>query len=211
MGASVIRYRTTAEQAEPNRRLVEQVFAEVARVRPAGLRYQCVQLGSEGSEGTEFVHLVHSDEQSPLVDLASFQEFQRGLADRLDGELERVPARVVGSYGPGAAVGVALAFLDAFAAGDEEALAELLDPEVLFTSPRRSLAGKVVVAAEIAGFARAVTALKVVSAFGDDRQALVLYDMDAGPLGTVRAADRITVRNGRIVADELLFDTAAMG
>jgi hypothetical protein len=35
--------------------------------------------------------------------------------------------------------------------------------------------------------------------------------MDAGPLGTIRAADRFTVRNGRIVADELVFDTAALG
>ena len=209
MGASVIRYRTTAQAAGENRQLVEKVFAEAAQARPAGLRYQCVQLGVDGRE---FVHVVESDvEPSPLLELVAFQEFQRGLADRLDSELEREPAHVVGSYTAGAAVGVALAFLDAFAAGDDEALAALLDPEVLFTSPRRSLAGKVVVAAEIAGFARTVTAVKVVSAFGDDRHALVLYDMDAGPLGTIRAADRFTVRNGRIVADELVFDTAVLG
>jgi hypothetical protein len=209
MGASVIRYRTTAEQAGPNRQLIEKVFAEVAQARPAGLRYQSVQLGAEG---TDFVHVVESDvEPSPLVGLASFQEFQRGLAERLDRELERVPAQVVGSYVAGAALGVALAFLDAFGAGDEEAIAGLLDPEVVFSSPRQSLAGKVVVAAEIAGFARVVTGLTVVAAFGDDEHALVLYDVDAGPLGTIRAADRITVRNGRIVADELLFDTAAVG
>ncbi len=209
MGASVIRYRTTAQGAGENRQLVEKVFAEAAQVRPAGLRYQCVQLGADGRE---FVHVVESDvEPSPLLGLAAFQEFQRGLPDRLDGELERGPAQVVGSYAAGAAVGVALAFLDAFAAGDEEALAELLDPEVTFTSPRRSLVGKVVVAAEIGGFARAVSALTVRAAFGDDEQALVLYDLAAGPLGTIRVADRITVRNGRIVADELVFDTAALG
>jgi hypothetical protein len=208
MDASVIRYRTTAAQAAPNRQLIEKVFTEVEQVHPAGLRYRCVQLGAEG---TEFVHVVESEHGSPLAELATFQEFQRGLRDRLDGELERLPAQVVGSYAPGAAVGVALAFLDAFVAGDEDALAGLLDPEVIFTSPRRTLVGKVVVAAEIAGFARAVTALEVVSAFGDDEHALVLYDMHAGLLGTIRAADRITVRGGRIITDELLFDTAALG
>ncbi|MGI5128090.1 nuclear transport factor 2 family protein [Pseudonocardia sp. CA-107938] len=205
MGASVIRYRTTAVGAQENRELVEEVFAELAHVRPPGLRYQCVQLG------TDFVHVLEDDAEQPtLPALASFQDFQRGLADRLEIPVERVPAHVVGSYASSAAVGTALAFLDAFAAGDTTGMAELLATDVVFTSPRQSLSGRAAVVAEIAGFAQVVSAITVQAAFGDHEQALVLYDMDAGPLGTIRAADRITVRDGRIVADELLFDTAVL-
>jgi ketosteroid isomerase-like protein len=108
------------------------------------------------------------------------------------------------------AVRVALEFLDAFAAGDDARLGALLDPDVVFESPRTTLHGAEAVSEAIGGFARAVRAVSVIAAYGDEEHAVVMYDMDAGPLGTIRAADHFVVRAGRLVADQLVFDTYAL-
>lgn len=208
MNTAVIRYETNAEQADENQRLIEGVFAELAATRPEGLRYQCVRL----DDGVSFVHVVSADEGSDsLPALASFQEFQRQLGDRLASGPERSPARLVGSYSAGserpAAVRVALEFLDAFATKDETKLASLLDAEVVFESPRTTLTGVDAVATAIGGFAQAVLGISVIAAYGDDERAVVMYDMDLGPLGTIRASDHLIVKAGKVISDQLVFDT----
>jgi hypothetical protein len=35
----------------------------------------------------------------------------------------------------------------------------------------------------------------------------VVYDMRTAPFGTIRAVDHLVVRDGRIVSDNLVFDT----
>ena len=91
MSSSVIRYRTKPGAADENQRLIEQVFAELAETRPEGLAYASYRL----DDGVTFVHVVTGD---GLPDLAAFQEFQKGLADRLDTPVEREAATRVGSY-----------------------------------------------------------------------------------------------------------------
>ncbi|MFC0624166.1 nuclear transport factor 2 family protein [Kribbella deserti] len=108
------------------------------------------------------------------------------------------------------AVRVALDFLAAFAAQDEAGMAGLLDADVIFESPRITLTGAGAVGEAIGGFARAVQSVTVIAAYGDDEHAVVMYDMDAGPLGTIRAADHFVVRDGRVVSDQLVFDTHAL-
>lgn len=102
---------------------------------------------------------------------------------------------------------VATAFVEAFGRRDTATVAGLLADDVVFTSPRATVSGAAAVAAAIGGFAEAVTGVRIISVLGDDDQAVIMYDMTTGPFGTLRAADRLTVRDGRITSDTLVFDT----
>lgn len=93
---AVIQYQTRPEAAEENERLVAQVFAELAAEQPEGLRYASLRL----ADGVSFVHVVVSEAGSDaLPQLAAFQEFARGLGDRVTGPPARSTADIVGSYG----------------------------------------------------------------------------------------------------------------
>lgn len=92
--AFVARYRTTAEAAEENQRLVEAVYAELAQRRPEGLQYATFRL----DDGVTFVHVAVGGE-AVLPEMPAFQEFQREFGARLDGgPLDGSNATVVGRY-----------------------------------------------------------------------------------------------------------------
>lgn len=91
----MVRYRTRPEAAEENRRLIEQVFAQLAAEDPGGIRYSAYQL----EDGVTFVHLVVSEDGAdPLPALSAFAEFQKGIGERLADGPERVQCEVVGAY-----------------------------------------------------------------------------------------------------------------
>jgi hypothetical protein len=56
-------------------------------------------------------------------------------------------------------------------------------------------------------FAQAVTGHNIHAAFGDDQQALIMYDAITAPFGTLTSAELLTIRDGKIQADRLTFDT----
>jgi hypothetical protein len=99
METTIIRYETRPETSQENRRLVEQVFRELAEKAPEGVRYAVFQL----ADGASFLHVVSTEDGAePLTALAAFGEFQRGARDRMAGAPERSGATLVGSYGFGA-------------------------------------------------------------------------------------------------------------
>ena len=102
---------------------------------------------------------------------------------------------------------VAVSFVTAFGRGDMTAVATHLAEDVVFDSPQVHLEGAGAVVAAIEQFAQVVTGVEIVAVLGDGEQAMIMYDMATGPFGTLRAADRLVVRAGRIVSDELVFDT----
>lgn len=50
--------------------------------------------------------------------------------------------------------------------------------------------------------------LRLLAAFGDDDQALVMYEMTTSLLGTVPSAEHFTVRDGKIRTERLVFDAS---
>lgn len=102
---------------------------------------------------------------------------------------------------------IAVAFVDAFARGDTEAMAALVADDIVFESPQVRLAGAGAVLEAIGGFAQVVVGVRDVHVVGDDERAMIMYDMETGPFGTLKAVDHIVVRDGRIVSDTLVFDT----
>ena len=94
---SVIRYRTKPESADENQRLVEDVYAELAKRDPGGMRYATLRL----ADGVTFIHIFMTDsDETPntMGDIAAFVEFQRELAQRCVEQPAPQAATVVGSY-----------------------------------------------------------------------------------------------------------------
>jgi hypothetical protein len=97
MSTTIVRYTTRPEHADENQALVEQVFAELAADRPAGLRYASFRL----ADGVSFVHVADvdtDDGSNPLTATAAFGEFVRGIGDRCDAPPVASGAVLVGSY-----------------------------------------------------------------------------------------------------------------
>jgi hypothetical protein len=94
---SVIRYRTKAESADENQRLVEDVYAELAARDPGGMRYATLRL----ADGVTFIHIFMTDSDdtpNTMGDIAAFAEFQRELTQRCVEQPAAQAATVVGSY-----------------------------------------------------------------------------------------------------------------
>jgi hypothetical protein len=93
--AVVVRYKTRPEAADENQRLVEQVFAELNKNDPGGLRYATFRL----ADGVSFVHVaVHEGAGNPLEHTAAFAEFQREIGSRCVEGPTPSPATLIGSY-----------------------------------------------------------------------------------------------------------------
>ena len=91
----VVQYRTRPDAAEENQRLVEQVYAQLARENPDGLRYATFRL----ADGVTFIHLSISEgEVNPLTQLSAFAEFQREIGERCVEAPRLLGASIVGSY-----------------------------------------------------------------------------------------------------------------
>jgi hypothetical protein len=106
---------------------------------------------------------------------------------------------------------VARAFVEAFGRRDLSTVAGLLADDVTFRSPRVQLTGAPAVVAAMTEFAQLVTGVTVVSVMSDGDRAMIMYDMETVPFGTLRAVDLLTVAGGKISADVLVFDTAPLG
>ena len=102
MDVTVVRYRTSPEQADANQALVEAVFAGLSDAQPEGLRYATFRL----EDGATFVHVAAVEPGAadhPLTSQPAFQAFLEGLGDRCEVPPVVASATVVGSYGFGLA------------------------------------------------------------------------------------------------------------
>jgi hypothetical protein len=91
----VIRYRTKANCADENERLIRAVFAELAKHTPEGLHYAAFRL----DDGVSFLHVAVLDgEQNPLSTSAAFGEFQSGINDRCEEGPTPLDATAIGNY-----------------------------------------------------------------------------------------------------------------
>ncbi len=91
----IIRYRVKPDQVQRNEELVRAVYAELQGVAPDGFSYATFKL----SDGVTFEHLARArDGGNPLAELASFQAFQQGIAERCDEPPAVVEAQEIGSF-----------------------------------------------------------------------------------------------------------------
>lgn len=112
--------------------------------------------------------------------------------------------------GAGQAVAVATAFLDAWTRQDFGAAGRYLADDLVFDGPiahyrsaREFLDGSRPFAARLR------PGWSSVAAFGDDKQALLLYDLLLVSGDTMRVADHYVVSDGKIQAEQILWDTGS--
>lgn len=92
----VVQYETRPEAAADNQRLIEGVYAELAREEPGGLRYLTLRL----ADGVRFLHcaITEEDALNPLTRSAAFAEFTRDIGRRCVEPPRQTEASIVGSY-----------------------------------------------------------------------------------------------------------------
>ena len=94
MKRTLVRYKTKPEATEQNRRLIEDVFAELQAKSPEGVRYMVLML-DDGS----FLHFVESrDPDNSVPKLDAFKLFQGGIRDRCVEPPQARDATIVGDY-----------------------------------------------------------------------------------------------------------------
>jgi hypothetical protein len=92
----MVRYQVRPEAAAENERLIQAVFAQLARDKPPGLRYQSIKL----ADGVSFVHIATHDGEgpSPLVYLDAFKAFVGAIKERCVEPPVTMEAQGVGAY-----------------------------------------------------------------------------------------------------------------
>lgn len=63
-------------------------------------------------------------------------------------------------------------------------------------------------AAALEGFGSMVTDVDLLAAISEGDEAMLLYDLTAGPVGTLRVAEHFTVADGKITRIRQIHDTA---
>ncbi|MEU1750179.1 hypothetical protein [Micromonospora arida] len=95
METILIRYRVRPEDLAEHMVLLRAVHEELARTRPAGLRYVTLRL----DDGRSFVDIAVGPElPGPLPGMESFRRFRVGLEGRCE-ERSSAGFTVAGSYG----------------------------------------------------------------------------------------------------------------
>jgi hypothetical protein len=97
MSSIMVQYRVKADRADENQLLIEQVFAELSREAPVGLRYASYR----AEDKVTFVHVVSheaGDAGETLRSLPAFRAFRAGLDERCDVAPVRTQLSKIGSY-----------------------------------------------------------------------------------------------------------------
>jgi hypothetical protein len=93
----MVRYRVKAERVADNEGYIVQVFEQLERERPAGVRYASFKL----EDGVSFVHIVSreaSDGRNPLSELSAFKAFAARVRERCEEPPVTVKLNEIGSY-----------------------------------------------------------------------------------------------------------------
>ena len=102
---------------------------------------------------------------------------------------------------------VARAFTRAWTSGDLDAAASYVADDVVFDGPLQQSTGAKPYIDGLTKLACEVTGVRMIAEFGNDAEALLMYDLHTGPWGTLTCAKHLRVRNGKIIGDQLTFDS----
>jgi hypothetical protein len=92
----LVRYKVKPDRIEEHERLIRDVFAELARTAPAGIRYGAFKQ----KDGVSFVHVaLVTAEKNPLDAIAAFKTFSEGIKERCDEPPQVVDLTPIGVFG----------------------------------------------------------------------------------------------------------------
>src|SRR3954453_6441111 len=94
----MVRYTVKADKAAENGGLIERGYEKLHATKPAGIRYATFAL----DDGVSFVHVAShetDDGGNPLMNVAAFSEFVKGIGERVESPPVTSELREIGSYG----------------------------------------------------------------------------------------------------------------
>ena len=98
MRTVMVRYKTRPDAAAENERLIGQVFEQLGRDQPDGMRYQVFKL----SDGVSFAHISSFEgaaaDGNPLVKLEAFTNFTAGIKQRCEEAPVTVEMQAIGEF-----------------------------------------------------------------------------------------------------------------
>jgi hypothetical protein len=102
---------------------------------------------------------------------------------------------------------IAIAFTQAWTSHDLPKAATYVGDDVEFEGPLAQTQGSAAYLKGLTGLARDVTGFKMLAAYGDGDQALLMYDLTTRSYGKLTCAKLLTIRGGKIERDTLTFDS----
>ena len=106
----------------------------------------------------------------------------------------------------GAALETALAYHRAWTTHDFETAMTYVADDITCDAPAGQLQGATAFRGFMGPFVEIVTSTELFAGFGDDEQALLVYQTHTVPVADVPGAEWLTVRNGRITHMRIIFD-----
>jgi ketosteroid isomerase-like protein len=106
------------------------------------------------------------------------------------------------------ALKVALAYFQAMANKDVDGIMTLVDDNIACFNPVGDFEGSERFRAFEEGFARMIEKLTLVTAFGDEKQAVIVYACDTLPVKNSHVAEHLTVEAGKITSNRVIYDAA---
>lgn len=92
----MVRYRVKPERVAEHEGLIHDVFAELARTAPTGIRYGAYRR----ADGVSFVHVaIVTADKNPLDAIAAFKAFGERIKERCDELPEVVELTEIGAFG----------------------------------------------------------------------------------------------------------------
>ena len=106
------------------------------------------------------------------------------------------------------ALRTALAYYQAWTSHDLDKAMSYIAGDIVCDAPAGRLEGAEAYRGFLGPFVQIVTGSKMIAAFGDDQNALVMYDTETVPVKSAPAAECVTVRDGKITYSRFVFDRA---
>jgi SnoaL-like domain len=108
----------------------------------------------------------------------------------------------------GKAFSVATTYVNAIANRDVEKILSVSADDIICSSPIGRLQGIAAFRRFHEGFARMIKKVTVLAAFGDDEQAVIVYNAETHPVPSAITAELIAVKNGKVASTEVIWDSA---
>jgi hypothetical protein len=108
----------------------------------------------------------------------------------------------------GKALQIANTYVRAIATRDVDAILSISTDDVVCTSPIGQTIGRERFRAFHDGFARMITNLTVLAVYGDDEQAVVVYDVETRPVPHAVTVELIKVRGDKLASTDVIYDAA---
>ena len=104
------------------------------------------------------------------------------------------------------ALAIAQTYVYAIADKNVDAIIGVSADDIICTSPIGRIAGTQKFREFHDGFARMIKKVTVLAAYGDDEQAVIIYNAETHPVPRAVIAELVKVQNGKIVSTDVIYD-----